>query len=79
MSLFYLGTGHYLCRGEGKKEGEAKLSYKEVWGGQQFDREVYFKTGPLAKIGSAKLYNFKLFYANPIAFCIFKAPLFCTT
>ena len=46
--------------GEGKKGGEAKLSYKEVWGGQQFDREVYFKRGPLAKIGSSKLYNFML-------------------
>ena len=63
MSLFYFGTGHYLCRGGGggKKVGEAKLSYKVVWGGgQQFDRKVYFKRGPLAKIGSAKLYNFKL-------------------
>ena len=47
--------------GWGKKEGGsrprggggAKLFYKEVQGGQQFDRKVYFKRAPLAKMGKA--------------------------
>ena len=46
--------------GRGKKEGGSrprggggKCFYKEVQGGQQFDRKVYFKRGPLAKMGKA--------------------------
>ena len=48
--------------GWGKKEGGsrprgggggAKCFYKEVKGGQQFDRKVYFKRGPLAKMDKA--------------------------
>ena len=33
--------------------GGAKLFYKEVYGGQQIDGEVYFNRGPLAKMGKA--------------------------
>ena len=36
-----------------QRGGGAKRFYKEVYGGQQFDREVYFKRGPLAKMGKA--------------------------
>ena len=34
-------------------EGGASLFYKEVQWGQQFDREVYFKMGALAKMDKA--------------------------
>ena len=37
----------------GKRRRGAKLFCKEVQGGQQFDLEVYFKRGPLAKMGKA--------------------------
>ena len=51
----------YVEVGEEKKEvgvkaqrsGGAKLFYKEVQGGEQFDRKVDFKRGPLAKMGKA--------------------------
>ena len=36
----------------------AKLSYREVWGGQQFDREVYFKRGLLARMGKAVIVEY---------------------
>ena len=35
------------------QRGWAKRFYKGVQWGQQFDREVYFKRGPLAKMGKA--------------------------
>ena len=65
MSLFKLGTGHYLCRGwrgggEEKKKGGLNFLIKKFSGGQQFDCEVYFKRGPLVKIGNAKMYNLML-------------------
>ena len=34
-------------------EGGANFFIKKFRGGQRFDREVYFKTGPLAKMGKA--------------------------
>ena len=39
--------------GQGLEGGGAKCFYKEVQGGQQFDRKVYFKRGPLAKMDKA--------------------------
>ena len=62
--FYELGMGHYLCRGGGVQkrrgvkaisnwlEGSAKRFYKEVYGGQQFDHEVYkFKEGSICQDG----------------------------
>ena len=91
--------------GEGKKKGDQgyfrlatvggwgwgrlNFFYKEVQGDQQFDREVYFKRGSLAKMGKAvkqqstkNICETVVPYCTmliPIAFCLFKAQLFCTT
>ena len=69
LNFFALGNRSlFMQRGEGEKKnggggvkafsdwqegGGAKLFCKEVQGGQQFDLEVYFKRGPLAKMGKA--------------------------
>ena len=54
--MLHLGTGHYLCRWwKGKKKGGGGFKAISDWleGGEQFDCEVYFKRGLLAKMGKA--------------------------
>ena len=47
-----MGKGDWVKVILDSQEEGAKLFYKEVLGGQQFDRQVYFKRGPLAKLCS---------------------------